>query len=131
MQLQSPKRVANGLQRVGRAGHTLGAVSRGVLVPTFRDDAMELLAIVRAMADGDVEPTRVVQNALDVLAQVIVAVVASVDEWTARRLFDFVRRAYPYHSLDARRVRRGARDAGGEISVRVAAELDARITWDR
>ena len=65
IQLQSPKRVANGLQRVGRAGHTLGAVSRGVFVPTFLDDAMELTAIVQAMRDGDVEPTRVVHNALD------------------------------------------------------------------
>src|ERR1041384_2005878 len=62
LQLQSPKRVANGLQRVGRAGHSLDAVSRGVFVPTFRDDAMELLAIIRAMRDGAVEPTRVVQT---------------------------------------------------------------------
>ena len=75
IQLQSPKRVANGLQRVGRAGHTLGAVSRGVFVPTFLDDAMELTAIVQAMRDGDVEPTRVVHNALDVLAQVLVSAV--------------------------------------------------------
>src|SRR5690348_17372801 len=78
LQLQSPKRVANGLQRVGRAGHSLDQVSRGVFVPTFRDDGMELLAVVRAMAEGDVEPTRIVQNALDVLAQVVVATV-SVD----------------------------------------------------
>jgi ATP-dependent Lhr-like helicase len=55
LQLQSPKRVANGLQRVGRAGHSLDAVSRGVFMPTFRDDAMELLAVVRAMLEGDVE----------------------------------------------------------------------------
>src|SRR5215813_13972627 len=79
LQLQSPKRVANGLQRVGRAGHSLDQVSRGVFIPTFRDDGMELLAVVRAMAEGDVEPTRVIQNALDVLAQVLVAVVASDD----------------------------------------------------
>src|SRR3954468_8905374 len=99
LQLQSPKRVANGLQRVGRAGHSLDAVSRGVFVPTFRDDGMEMLAVVRSMLDGDVEPTRVVQNALDVLAQVIVAIVASDDDWTSAALFDFVRRAYPYHQL--------------------------------
>ncbi len=92
LQLQSPKRVANGLQRVGRAGHSLSAVSRGVFMPTFRDDAMELLAVVRAMGEGDVEPTRVVQNALDVLSQIIVAIVASDDDWTSATLFDFVRR---------------------------------------
>ena len=77
IQLQSPKRVAAALQRVGRAGHSLDATSRGVFVPTFRDDAMEQFAILEAMRAGDVEPTRVVQNALDVLAQIIVAIVAS------------------------------------------------------
>src|SRR5437764_11228414 len=92
LQLQSPKRVANGLQRVGRAGHSLDAVSRGVFVPTFRDDAMEMLAIVRAMEDGDVEPTRIVQHALDVLAQVVVATVSIDDDWTSAALFDVVRR---------------------------------------
>ncbi|HYD52779.1 MAG TPA: DEAD/DEAH box helicase, partial [Gemmatimonadaceae bacterium] len=99
VQLQSPKRVANALQRVGRAGHSLTEVSRGVFVPTFRDDAAELLAILGAMGEGDVEPTRVVQNALDVLAQVVVATVSIDDDWTSARLFDLVRRAYPYHAL--------------------------------
>ena len=55
--------------------------------------------IVGAMRDGDVEPTRVVQNALDVLAQVIVAAVAIDDDWTSAALFDFVAAAYPYHAL--------------------------------
>src|SRR6185503_19561181 len=81
IQLQSPKRVAAALHRIGRAGHTLGVASRGILVPTFRDDAMEIAAIVAAMHAGEVEPTHVVQNALDVLAQVIVAA-ASVDDWS-------------------------------------------------
>ena len=131
LQLQSPKRVANGLQRVGRAGHSLDAVSRGLFVPTFRDDAMELLAVVRAMLDGDVEPTRVVQNALDVLAQIIVATVAADDTWTSAALFNLVRRAYPYHTLS-----RGAFDEvlamlAGKYPSDVSAELDARISWDR
>src|SRR5439155_14218002 len=130
VQLQSPKRVTNGLQRVGRAGHTLAGVSKGTFVPTVRDDALELLAIVRAMREGDVEPTQVVQNALDVLAQVIVAMVA-VDEWTSAALFDVVRRAYPYHQLT-----RGAFDEvlgmlSGKYPADVAAELHPRITWDR
>ncbi|HEY5441429.1 MAG TPA: DEAD/DEAH box helicase, partial [Gemmatimonadaceae bacterium] len=98
--IQSPKRVAAALQRVGRAGHSLDATSRGVFIPTFRDDALEQLAILDAMRSGDVEPTRVVQNALDVLAQLIVAIVASeLPEWTSTALYDFVRRAYPYHAL--------------------------------
>src|SRR5205809_7778875 len=87
IQLQSPKRVASALQRIGRAGHTLGVASRGILVPTFRDDAVEIAAIVAAMRAGDVEPTHVVQNALDVLAQIVVAAV-SVDDWKSHDLYE-------------------------------------------
>jgi len=130
IQLQSPKRVANGLQRVGRAGHTLGAVSRGVFVPTFLDDAMELTAIVQAMRDGDVEPTRVVHNALDVLAQVIVAAV-SVDEWTSSDLFEVVRKAYPYETLTRPAFDEVLGMLSGKYPSELAAELAQRVTWDR
>ena len=130
IQLQSPKRVANGLQRVGRAGHTLGAVSRGVFVPTFLDDAMELTGIVQAMRDGDVEPTRVVHNALDVLAQVIVAAV-SVDDWTSADLFDLVRRAYPYATLTRAAFDEVLAMLAGKYPSDLAAELAQRLTWDR
>jgi ATP-dependent Lhr-like helicase len=130
IQLQSPKRVAAALQRIGRAGHALGVPSRGILVPTFRDDALEIAAIVAAMRAGDVEPTHVVQNALDVLAQVVVAAV-SVDDWRSEDLFQLVRRAYPYHQ-----VTRGAFDEvvamlSGKYPSDIAAELEPRITWDR
>ena len=131
LQLQSPKRVANGLQRVGRAGHSLDAVSRGVFIPTFRDDAMELLAVVRAMTEGDVEPTRVIQNSLDVLAQVIVAIVASDDDWTSASLFDFVRRAYPYHQLSRPAFDEVLSMLSGKYPSDINAELDARLNWDR
>jgi len=132
VQLQSPKRVAAALQRVGRAGHSLEATSRGVFVPTFRDDALEQLAILEAMRAGDVEPTRVVQNALDVLAQLVVAMVASDEpEWTAADLFDFVRRAYPYHALTRAAFDETLAMLAGKYPSDVAGELDARITWDR
>ena len=131
IQLQSPKRAANGLQRVGRAGHSLDAVSRGVFVATFRDDAMELLAVVRAMQEGDVEPTRVVQNSLDVLAQVIVAVVSVDDDWTSASLFDLVRGAYPYHALTRTAFDEVLAMLSGKYPSDVAAELDARLSWDR
>jgi ATP-dependent Lhr-like helicase len=130
LQLQSPKRVAAGLQRVGRAGHTLKATSRGVFVPTFRDDGMEMLAIVRAMREGDVEPTRVVQNALDVLAQIIVAATAAED-WTSADLFALVRRAYPYHQLSREAFDEVLAMLAGKYPSDVAAELDARLAWDR
>ena len=130
LQLQSPKRVSSGLQRVGRAGHSLAAISRAVFVPTFRDDGMEMLAIVRAMREGDVEPTRVVQNALDVLAQVIVAATA-VEDWTSADLFALVRRSYPYHRLTRDAFDEVLGMLSGKYPSDVAAELDARMVWDR
>ena len=131
VQLQSPKRVASALQRVGRAGHSLDATSRGVFVPTFRDDAMEQLAILEAMRAGDVEPTRVVQNALDVLAQILVAIVASEPEWTSAAIYDFVRRAYPYHALTRAAFDETLAMLAGKYPSDIAAELEARISWDR
>src|SRR5687767_13529617 len=130
LQLQSPKRVSSGLQRVGRAGHSLAATSRAVFVPTFRDDGMEMLAIVRAMREGDVEPTRVVQNALDVLAQVVVAATA-VEDWTSEALYRVVRQSYPYHRLTREAFDEVLAMLAGKYPSDVAAELDARLTWDR
>ena len=130
LQLQSPKRVSAGLQRVGRAGHNLGAVSRGVVIPTFRDDLVESAAIVEAMRAGDVEPTRAIQNALDVLAQSVVAMV-SVDDWTAGDAFALVRRAYPYHRLTRAVFDEVLSMLSGKYSSELAAELEPRMTWDR
>src|SRR5450432_183762 len=130
IQLQSPKRVSYGLQRVGRAGHNLGAVSRGIVIPTFRDDLVESAAIVEAMRAGDVEPTRAIQNALDVLAQSLVAM-ASVDDWTAGDAFALVRRAYPYHRLTRKAFDEVLSMLSGKYSSELSAELEPRVTWDR
>src|SRR5512141_2215861 len=130
IQLQSPKRVAAALQRVGRAGHTLGVASRGIFVPTFRDDAMEIAAIISAMRAGEVEPTRVVQNAIDVLSQAIVAAV-SVDDWDFDELFKVIRRSYPYHRLSRGAYEEVVAMLSGKYPSDVAAELEPRITWDK
>ncbi len=98
VQLQSPKSVAQGLQRVGRSGHLVGQTSVGRIYATFREDLVEAAAIARGMLDGAVESTLAPQNPLDVLAQQIVAMVAC-EEWDARALFDLVRRAYPCRDL--------------------------------
>jgi ATP-dependent helicase Lhr and Lhr-like helicase len=131
IQVQSPKRVASGLQRVGRAGHSLGAVSRGVIIPTFRDDAVESVAIGAAMRDGDVEPTVIVQNALDVLAQIVVATVSVDDDWTRDTLLALVRQAYPYHRLGEAAFDEVLEMLSGKYPADISAELDARITWDK
>ena len=100
-------------------------------MPTFRDDALEQLAIVEAMRSGDVEPTRVVQNALDVLAQIMVAIVASEPDWTSADLYDFVRRAYPYHALTRAAFDETLAMLAGKYPSDIAAELEARISWNR
>ncbi len=130
LQLQSPKRVATGLQRVGRAGHSLRDVSRGVLVPTYRDDLVECAAIAAAMIVGEVEATTVPQNPLDVLAQSLVAI-ASAEETTADAAFALVRQAYPYHRLSRDAFDETLAMLAGKYPSDVAAELEPRLTWDR
>jgi ATP-dependent Lhr-like helicase len=130
VQLQSPKRVSAGLQRVGRAGHRLGDVSQGIIVPTHRDDLAECAALAAAMIAGEVEATRVPQNALDVLAQSVVAI-ASVEETTADAMFALVRRAYPYHRLTRSAFDETLAMLAGKYPSDLAAELEPRLTWDR
>ena len=74
LQIESPKSVARGLQRIGRAGHGVGEVSRGRIFPKFRGDLLECAVVARRMHEGLIEPTVVPKNALDVLAQQIVAI---------------------------------------------------------
>jgi ATP-dependent helicase Lhr and Lhr-like helicase len=130
LQLQSPKRVSSALQRVGRAGHRLGVASKAVFIPTFRDDAVETTAILDAMREGAVEPTQVVQNALDILAQVVVAA-TSVDDRTVDDLFDMVRRAYPFHRLSRDTFEEVVAMLSGKYPSDLASELEPRVSWDR
>ena len=133
VQLQAPRSVAQGLQRVGRSGHLVGQTSKGRIYATHREDLVEAAAVVRGMLDGAVEETRTPANALDVLAQQIIAAVA-VDEWDAHTLYALVRRAYPYRDLS----RSAWEGVLGMISGRFQAvhgpghaSLQARIAWDR
>ena len=86
VQLQSPKGIARGLQRVGRSGHLISGTSKGRIYPTHREDLVESVVVARAMQEHQVEATRIPENCLDVLAQQIAAMV-SVDEWEVDRLF--------------------------------------------
>ncbi len=133
VQLQSPKSVAQGLQRVGRAGHLVGQTSVGHIYTTFREDLVEAAAIARGMLDGDVEPTYAPQNPLDVLSQQIIAMVAG-ETWPVPALYDLVRQAYPFHELPTN-VFRAVLDmlSGGyhESGAPGSSALRARIAWDR
>ena len=98
VQIEAPPSVASGLQRIGRGGHQVNAVSKGVIFPKFRGDLVACAAVARAMHDGDVEATRYPRNPLDIVAQQIVAM-ASMDTWDADELFATIRRAAPFAEL--------------------------------
>jgi ATP-dependent Lhr-like helicase len=130
IQIEAPPSVASGMQRIGRAGHTIGAASRGIIVPKFRGDLIACAAVTRAMHEGRVESSRYPRNPLDVLAQQIVAMVA-MDEWDVDGLFDAVRRAAPFADL-SRSVYEGVLDMlSGRYPSDDFADLRPRLTWDR
>jgi ATP-dependent Lhr-like helicase len=98
-QIGSPRSIAVALQRVGRSGHWVGAMPKGRLFATTRDELIECAALIRAIRSGDLDRLEVPPAPLDILSQQIVASVAA-EEWRERDLFDMVRRAYPYRDLD-------------------------------
>jgi ATP-dependent Lhr-like helicase len=131
IQVESPKSVTAGLQRIGRAGHGVGEVSRGRIFPKFRADLVECAVVVKRMRDGDIEPTVVPRNPLDVLAQQVVAVTATGDEWKASELHDVVRRAYPFAELSRELLDSVLDMLDGRYPSEEFAELRPRIVWDR
>ena len=98
VQINSPRAIAVTLQRVGRSGHWRGAVPKGRLFATTRDDLLECAALVRAIREGDLDRLMIPDSPMDVLAQQIVAA-CSAEEWDEDELFALVRRAYPYRNL--------------------------------
>lgn len=128
--VESPPSIASGLQRVGRAGHGVGEVSRGAFYPKHRADLVQTTVTVEQMRAGEIEAISVPRNPLDVLVQQTVAAVAMedlyVDDW-----FDTVRRAFPYREL-ARDVFDAVIDlASGVYPSTDFAELKPRVNFDR
>ncbi|ANE03488.1 ATP-dependent helicase [Corynebacterium crudilactis] len=130
IQVESPPSVASGLQRVGRAGHTVGATSIGSFYPKHRSDLVQTAVTVQRMKEGLIEEIHVPKNALDVLAQQTIAAVSikdvSVEEW-----YETVRKAYPYREL-AREVFDSVIDlVSGVYPSTDFAELKPRVVFDR
>ena len=130
MQVEAPPSVAAGIQRVGRAGHSVGETSRGVVIPKFRGDLLVSAAVVEGMLEGRIESTVVPRKPLDVLAQQIVAMCA-MDEWSVEDLGRVVRRAYPYSDLGPRAFESVLDMLSGRYPSDEFAELRPRIVWDR
>src|SRR5467141_2231421 len=130
LQIEAPPSVAAGIQRVGRAGHSVGEISRGVIIPKFRGDLLESAAVVEGMLEGRIESTVVPRKPLDVLAQQIVAMCA-LDEWEVETLGRVVRRAYPYSDLGPRAFESVLDMLSGRYPSDQFVELRPRIVWDR
>ncbi|MER7174723.1 ATP-dependent helicase [Streptomyces mesophilus] len=130
VQVESPPSVASGLQRVGRAGHQVGAVSTGVVFPKYRGDLVQAAVVTERMRTGGIESLRVPANPLDVLAQQLVAMVA-LDTWQVDDLLSVVRRAAPFASLPESAFTAVLDMLAGRYPSDAFAELRPRVVWDR
>jgi ATP-dependent helicase Lhr and Lhr-like helicase len=134
IQVESPKSVARGLQRIGRAGHSVGDVSRGRIFPKFRADLLECAVVARRMRDGEIETTVVPRNALDVLAQQIVAITAAASEDRpvgVDELHDLITRTHSYADLSRTQLENVLDMLDGRYPSSEFSELRPRIVWDR
>ncbi|MBB2890498.1 ATP-dependent helicase [Flexivirga oryzae] len=130
VQVESPPSVASGLQRVGRAGHQVGAVSHGVFFPKFRGDLVQSAVVVSGMRAGMIESLAIPKNPVDVLAQQIVAMCA-MDDWSVDELQQLVSRTASFATLP-RTVTESVLDMlAGRYPSDEFAELRPRIVWDR
>jgi ATP-dependent Lhr-like helicase len=130
LQVESPTSVASGLQRVGRAGHQVGGISRAKIFPKYRGDLLVAAVVAAQMLENKVETTRVPANPIDVLSQQIVAQVVSGDT-TADALYEITRRAAPYSELGRVVFDETLDMLSGRYPSDLFAELRPRITWDR
>ncbi|MCB5169363.1 ATP-dependent helicase [Streptomyces bambusae] len=130
VQVESPPSVASGLQRVGRAGHQVGAVSTGVVFPKYRGDLVQAAVVTERMRSGSIESLRVPSNPLDVLAQQIVAMTA-MDTWQVDDLLALVRRAAPFAALPESAFTAVLDMLAGRYPSDAFAELRPRLVWDR
>jgi len=130
VQVESPRSVTRGLQRIGRSGHSVGRPARGVIVPTHRADLLEAAVVARRMREGEIEETRLPRNPLDVLAQQVVAMCA-MEPWSVGELGPLVRRAASFAELPEEALRGVLDMLAGRYPSEAFAELRPRITWDR
>jgi ATP-dependent Lhr-like helicase len=130
VQVEAPPSVASGLQRVGRAGHQVGAISRGVVFPKYRGDLVSCAVVAERMAGGAIESLHYPRNPLDVLAQHVVAMVA-LEPWRLDDLARVIRRAAPFTALPDSALHATLDMLSGRYPSEDFGELRARITWDR
>jgi ATP-dependent Lhr-like helicase len=130
IQVESPKSVTRGLQRIGRAGHRMGEVSKGRIFPKYRGDLLECAVVARRMREAQIEETTIPQNPLDVLAQHLVSM-AALDEWEVDEVEQLVTATQPFHDLSREQLENVLDMLDGRYPSDRFAELRPRIVWDR
>jgi ATP-dependent Lhr-like helicase len=132
LQVESPKSVTAGLQRIGRAGHNVGDVSKGRIFPKFRADLLECAVVAQRMRNGEIETTVVPRNPLDVLAQQIVAMAAAAEDGLhVDALHALATRTHTYAELSRPQLENVLDMLDGRYPSEEFGELRARIVWDR
>lgn len=130
LQIESPGTVASGLQRVGRAGHSVGEVSQARIFPKYRGDLLEASVVAREMLAGRIEALRVPRRCLDVLAQQIASMVCQ-EPWLVGELEALIRRTYSYRDLP-REALSGVLDMlSGRYPSDAFSDLRPLLVWDR
>ena len=130
VQVESPPSVAAGMQRLGRAGHQVGAESRGVIFPKYRGDLLECAVVAERIRDAQIESMRYPRNPLDVLAQQIVAMVA-LDTMTVDEVERLIRRSASFATLPRSALEAVLDMLAGRYPSDAFAELRPRLVWDR
>ena len=130
IQVESPKSVTRGLQRIGRAGHGLGETSKGRIFPKYRGDLLECAVVARRMREGEIEETVIPQNPLDVLAQHLVSM-AALDEWDVDEVEHLVTATESFRELSREQLENVLDMLDGRYPSDRFAELRPRIVWDR
>ena len=130
VQLESPRSVTSGLQRVGRSGHLLHGKSKGRIIPLYPSDLDDVIAIAIAIRDGDIEETVIPENCLDVLAQQIIGEV-SMEEVGREDLFNLIRQSYCYKNLSLTAFDNVLEMLTGRFAQTTLRALQPRLSWDR
>ncbi|MCW2922855.1 MAG: putative ATP-dependent helicase lhr [Thermoleophilia bacterium] len=128
--VESPRSVASGLQRIGRAGHNVGDISRGRIYPKHRADLVEAAAVTRLMSRREIEPVHIPELCLDVLAQQIVATCAE-RAFTVDELLALSHQAWPWRDLSRDQFENLLSLLAGYFPVDELADIKARVVWDR
>ncbi len=128
--IQTPPSISSAIQRVGRSGHSVGQVSRGLLFPTHGHDFLYAAVMARSVMDGDIESIKPIEGPLDVLAQVILSM-TGLERWDRDELFSFIKTSTPYRHLSRRQFDLVLEMLAGRYADTRLRELKPRVSLDK